>query len=298
AYHLQWRTFNYHKFYALIPETGKQALLRQRITSDFGPFTFGFSETALLSNRAPWFFYLPLPLVPVYAYQHIGFSVSDTPNLNSTANILMGADLVWRPNPNFQVYLEYLADDQPGLSFEDGKLVFAAADDNPWRIGCQGGIGWQQPFNLKALELYAEYTLIAHFTYSGINENYLNYTYKNYLIGDPLGPDAERLNLELVYNPSPSRRWNFAINRERHGEGELGDKWVHTEGQTLVFLTGIIETTTTVKIAATKFYPNCELTLAGGLSVVKNQDHQRGKTGYLPTFNLQTTWKNLRLVTQ
>ncbi len=298
GYNFTWHKLKYHKFYALVPETGKQMLLGQRATYQLGAFTFGFSETAILNPDAPWFFYLPIPFIPVYAYQHLGFSVTDTPNLNRTTNVLMAANLIWQPNPNYQVYLEYLADDQPGLSFDDnGKLTFAGLDKNPWRVGAQAGLGWKQPFNLEALELYAEYTLIAQYTYTGLDPE-LSYTYKNHLIGDPLGPDADRLNLEAVYKPTPSWQWNFSLSRERHGEGELGDKWVQADGQALVFLTGVVEKTNTLKISATKLTPDFELTMGCGISLINNHKHSPGKTSYLPSFSLQGTWKNLRLVTQ
>jgi hypothetical protein len=278
GYNFSWGNLKYQKFYALIPEDSFRGLLGQRATFDWGNFTFGVSETAVVNESAPLFYYNPLPFIPIYFDQFLGIRVYKISKINDAANVNIDADVAWQITPEIRVYGEYYADDRPGLKFfQHNDLETSKPWENPWRVGYQAGMEWERAFGQPDLVFYSEYTRIDQFTYTGLNQE-LSYTFAGRAMGDPLGPDADRLNLELVFNKTARSQWGIAWKRERHGEGKLGDVWHAVPGQTEVFLTGVVETTDEIAVTLTREMGVVKLSATLGVEQINNFNHISNKT--------------------
>ncbi len=278
GYHFTWGNLKYQKFYALVSESSYRALLGQRTTYDLGPFTFGFSETALANSQAPAYIYLPIPFIPVYFYQYLGDHTGG--DVNKKINNAVDFDITWQITDNLKFYVEYYMDDRPWWRWEDGHWVTPEWDRWWWKCGYQGGIQWNNAFNNPALTFYLEYTRIDDYTYTSWHPGEwmpgLDWTDHDRYMGDSLGPDADRWNLELVWRQSPEYQWSFAYQRVRHGEGKIGDHWTYVPGRTVVFLTGTVETTDLLGIGVTRKKGNYDFNITLGLAYINNADHIEG----------------------
>lgn len=295
AYAFSTKRLAYKKLYAWVP-VGDQfrLLLGQRATFDWGPFTFGFAETALARETAPNFYYLPLPLVPVGVYQLIAEQHLKIPEAEGALNLLAELDLTLRLGPNFKVYGGYLIDERPLPAWLEGITggEAPAAGEKPWKVGYQVGGEWNRPLGINGLSFYTEYTRINRYTYTA-EDPFFTYTYKGKLLGGPLGPDSDLLNLELV--TTGNEIWTFALayNRKRQGEGRIGDQWSGQPGQAEVFLTGTVETTDQLALTATKRMGlTDQVTLTLSLARITNNDHQPGAVALRPEIALsaQVSW--------
>jgi hypothetical protein len=285
-----WDRFelNYHKFYAWVGEADYRMLLGQRTTIDWKKFTLGFSETALVNKDAPPLYYLPIPFIPVYLYQNAG-SYLDYESPNSAGNMAMGFDLTWRATENLKLYGEYYMDDRPWPTLKSG-LAMPEWDRWWWKVGYQAGMEWKNAFHRENLTLYTEYTRISQYCYTSWHPNSgsadwtpgLDWTYKGYLIGDPLGPDADRFNLELVWEQSPEWQWDFAYILKRRGAGKIGDHWYYQPGKTEIFLTGTVEVTNIFDVTLTRKLNLWEYSLRLGVAGIEHQGNIRGETALEP----------------
>lgn len=297
AYAFSTKRLSYKKLYAWVPLNDEfRILLGQRATYDLGPLTFGFIETALVKEGVPDFYYLPIPLVPVAVYQLIDEHYLDATAGDKALKIRAELDLTLRLGPNLKLYGGYLIDERPLPAWLDGtaftKEVAQAGNHKPWKVGYQVGGEWNRPLGINGLSFYTEYTRINRYTYTA-EDPFFTYTYKGKLLGGPLGPDSDLLNLELV--TTGNEIWTFALayNRKRQGEGRIGDQWSGQPGQAEVFLTGTVETTDQLALTATKRMGlTDQVTLTLSLARITNNDHQPGAVALRPEIALsaQVSW--------
>lgn len=283
AYAFSTKRLAYKKLYAWVP-VGDQfrLLLGQRATFDWGPFTFGFAETALARETAPNFYYLPLPLVPVGVYQLIAEQHLKIPEAEGALNLLAELDLTLRLGPNFKVYGGYLIDERPLPAWLEGITggEAPAAGEKPWKVGYQVGGEWNRPLGINGLSFYTEYTRINRYTYT-TEDPFFTYTYKGKLLGGPLGPDSDQFNLELVTTNNDIWTFALAYTRKRQGEGHISDQWT---GQTKGFLTGTVKTTDQLAFTATKRMglSDDQVALTLSLARISNDGHQPGAVTLQP----------------
>jgi hypothetical protein len=283
AYSFSTKRLNYKKLYAWVPvEDHFRLLLGQRTTYDLGPFTLGFAETALAKEGAPDFYYLPLPLVPVGVYQLLAEHHLDLQEAKGALNLLAEVDLTIRLGANCKIYGGYLIDERPFLYWPEGASLtqweYQAPDRKPWKVGYQAGGEWNRPLGINGLKFYTEYTRINQFTYTA-KDPFFNYAYRGKILGGPLSPDSDQLNLELVTTANDTWEFGLAYTRRRQGEGRLGDQWTYQPGQTEVFLTGTVETTDQFALTAVKnlgLTNSDQVALTLSLARITNDDHQPG----------------------
>ncbi len=292
GYSFNWRNLNYHKFYALVTEDFFRVLHGHRLTYTWGGVTFGISETALTNDSAPWFYYLPLPM---YLHQFVAGRLLKIPEANVFANVAIDLDLTWQMRPNFKVYAEYYMDDRPWPHFDQNwHLVNPQWDRCWWKCGYQGGFAWEEAFGVPDLNFYAEYTRIDQYTYTswhpGAWRPGLDWTYRGRMIGEAMGPDSDRLNLELTWQPNPEWQYSFAYLKKRHGEGEIGDRWEYVPGQTVVFLTGNVETTDQLLIGASKMKQAFQWGGKIGIAYCNNVAHQIGQNSWQLQLSLYSSY--------
>jgi hypothetical protein len=119
----------------------------------------------------------------------------------------------------------------------------------------------------------------------------LSWTYKGRILGDPLGPDADRLNLELLWEKSPEWQWNFAYTLELRGAGTIGDEWRYQPGVTEIFLTETIETGNTLDVSLTRKYRDYEITLLLGAEHLNNAGNVDGADEINPRLTVWGTYR-------
>ena len=283
AYAFTTKRLNYKKLYAWVPiQKEFRLLLGQRATYDLGPFTFGFGETALVKAGCPDFYYLPLPLVPVGLYHLLAEDHLRLPEAKGALTLMAEFDLTLHLGDNFKIYAGYLIDEHPLLNLVDGASLTGgktpAPDRRPRKLGYQAGGEWNRPLGIDGLKFYTEYTRINQYTYTA-QEPFFNYTYKGKILGGPLGPDSDQLNLELVTTGHDTWEFGLAYSRRRQGEGHIGDQWTYQPGQTGVFLTGMVEITDQLALTAVKNLGptnSDQVALTISLARITNDDHQPG----------------------
>ena len=276
GYHFTWGILKAHKFYASVSESSYRMLIGQRATIDLGPFTLGASEEVLVNDQTPALFYVPIPFNP------------NSNTTNSSENKLVEADIAWRLNEDFKLYGQYFIDDIPMYGILNWTPS-PVSDQWPWRCGYQGGVEWQNAFHNPDLTLYTEYTKVNQYTYTHDNRK-LNWTYHGYYIGESLGPDADRINVELVWKQSPEWQWSFAYQRTRHGEGQIGDPYIHVPGQTNLCLTGVVEITDLLAVGVTRKHDNLEIGFTLGLANIQNADHVEGRQELTPKVSVNAKY--------
>ena len=183
--------------------------------------TLGINEFVLYSNRIePGYLN---PLLILYGEQ---FNRGDRDNVMWSFDLSL--HLLWK---NY-LYLEYLIDD----------YQYESTPPAPNKTGLIFGLHSTEPFNLPRLDLSFEYTKISKWVYT---HKYPQNTYTNYSIclGNPLGPDADRIDITL----KEYIKWNiitqFHFSYKRKGEGKIYESWETGMDPYPPFPSGIVEST-------------------------------------------------------
>lgn len=164
----------------------------------------GLSEVVLFGGEArnleiKWI----NPLIPYYATQW---------NTGEDNNILVSADFVIKPISKLSLYGQFLVDD------------FNYVDTNPNSLGYIGGFYISDPLGLSGTDLRAEYTRIDTWTYTHrVPEN--QYTHFGWIIGNPLGPDADQILLELSQMLGMDFRLKLMYTFVREGSNTVVDRF-------------------------------------------------------------------------
>jgi hypothetical protein len=164
------------------------------------------------------------PIVPYYVLQW---------NQKDKDNVLWSLDGEYRLFNGLRVYSEFLIDDFQYESNPPGA---------PNKLGLTVG-GQYVPSFLPGLDLHLEYSRATRYTYTHMYERnrYLN---RGRCIGFWLGPDADQLYAELGYFLTPWLQPSVYYDRERKGEGRIGETWHEgIDAKGLPFPSGIVQTT-------------------------------------------------------
>lgn len=221
------KSIHWEQFWAdLNDRAGSQRrLFGHRYEVSFGQLTLGGAETVVLSGDYSSDFYAPF--IPYYMIQH--YVLNNKNGKNTDSNIVVQFDFDWKQDDGSRFYGAAMIDDAPTTPPNESV---------PGRVGLQ--LGFAKPELLGHWGLRGEYTGITRYTYTYLVEAG-DYTGPDLLIGNPLGPDAERWRLEC-FRPL-NEEWNLAvrIDLEQRGEGRFGDRWTIADGGGYHFLEGIVE---------------------------------------------------------
>ena len=182
-----------------------------------------------------------------------------------------------RPKGDLEIYGELLVDD-----FQiDNK---SPADKEPFEGGFLLGQRLYNPLGLDGSLLRVEWARVEPFTFNQVRP-WNRYLYKGQVLGYPLGPDAQSLDLEFRYWMSEQLTWSFFYRREEQGETRVTDPWpVPITGPTSTtpfpefdhVPTGVVERRSRI---ATEFWihpkPGIDLRLNGGYLDVQNVENVR-----------------------
>lgn len=218
-------------------------------------------------NRAPEAAYL-IPVNIYYAAQW---------NTGKNDNLLGNFTIGLRPRRDLEIYGELLVDD-----FQIDHS--SPADKEPFEGGYLVGQRLYNPLGLDGSLLRVEWAKVEPYTFNQVIP-WNRYLYKNEIIGFPLGPDAQSLDLEFRYWRSDQMTWTFRFRRDERGETRVTDPWpVPIDGPTEAnpfpehdhVPTGVVETRNRTG-AELWLHPHAgvDLRLSGGYLDTQNVENVR-----------------------
>ena len=223
---------NFTKFFSLLDTLDEQNRYFSGQRLEYKPFdalTLGLSETVIISEDSSILFYNPIPFIPPYYATWWIAGMFEPQEVN--CNVALDAEI--NLTQKIKLYGEWMADD----------FIFHP-DVNPYpnRTGFLAGVYFADPLGKGNTDFRIEYTHINNYVYFP-GHSWQDYLYQGEFIGNPLGPDADQLYLELTHNLSDRLNLSLSYNQERHGEGQVGtplpsDPVIANED---IFLSGIIE---------------------------------------------------------
>lgn len=172
---------------------------------------FGFTETVVYHRSSfPELQYVN-PLIPYYLAEH---------NLGQDDNTLWNFSLVTHPGAGVRLYGEFLIDD----------VQYQRSARAPDKLGGIAGIHIADPLGIPDSDLKCEYTRLNKWVYThrDTKDKYVN---SGVPIGEPLGPDSDRLALRLCHRPAASLEIGLGYTYCRHGEGTVNVPWEDEDGE-------------------------------------------------------------------
>ena len=166
--------------------------------------TLGVAEGVFYNRRLPELGYLN-PILPYYATQR---------NVDKDDNIFWHLDFSTLPKDGIKVYGELLIDD----------FQYSERDSFPDKLGGLIGFQWFNPLGIRDTDLQGEVGRIQKWVYTHRKSDN-SYLHEEELLGDGIGPDAERIHLLLT------KRWTKRLSTIlkgvsiRHGEGRDFVPW-------------------------------------------------------------------------
>lgn len=115
-------------------------------------------------------------------------------NLNSSDNVLVGANAKWNLLHRFQIYGQIVLDE-----FNFNLLL---KNEGWWgnKYGLQLGAKYVDAFGVNGLFLQGEYNKVRPFTYS--HKEFANYSHANQALAHPLGANFQEFHLQVRYELS------------------------------------------------------------------------------------------------
>lgn len=218
----------FHAFHALLEYReigtekdllpGDQAYLAaHRVVFAGSRGSVGLNEVVVYSSGIPDPAYLN-PLLPYYLSQH---------NERANDNILWSLDFAFRPIGGLEIYGECLIDD----------LQYDRSAANPDKYGLTlGEVYYSHAFGFD-YELTVEYSRVTKWTYTHKRVEH-RYAHDGRSIGFDLGPDADRVLVDVACHPSP--RWSVGVEfeRSRKGDGTVTEAFVSDDDKAPAFPSG------------------------------------------------------------
>jgi hypothetical protein len=129
-----------------------------------------------------------------------------------TDNLTLGADFSYRFSPGAKVY--------GAVFFDDLQKFSPGAFSN--QVGLQLGGHWVSPLGIRDVDLRLEFAHIEPYTYAH-NFDINSYTHFRYVLGHPLGPNADHLYMELNWLTNRWTQLTAYVDRTREGDNYQQD---------------------------------------------------------------------------
>jgi len=272
AYTLRWRGVRFTSMYAWL-QTDKRMVVH-RFEYVASRWKLGLSEGVVSADTNDIFPYLAAPVAFYYIMQW---------NKWQDENILWSADATVL-FPPVRFYAELLVDD---FAYEPAT--------GPHKVGGTIGSEWVSIL-ASEVDLRADYTAISKWTYAQRHVNQ-NYTFRGRILGDDLGPDADRTRLVLTWRIVPRLSLKLKGYYERHGEGDVwhdfADDGAHDrETYHPPFPSGVVERRLGAEAGLRcVFLGRSFISLKGGVENVVNTDHVEGATETRPVLESDIYWE-------
>lgn len=151
-------------------------------------------------------------VIPFSLAQRLLQQEGDTLNVHRN-NVVVSADVAWRPADGTRVYAEFLLDD-----------AHAATADVPnkyaWQLGLDGA--WTRGYS--RLTWNAEYTWLSRFVYTSFFGR--AFTAQSLPLGFATGPDARRLRTRVTWDPGVDWQLTGLVSRTWKGGNGLDEPFV------------------------------------------------------------------------
>lgn len=274
---------NFTKFFSLLDSLDGQNRYFSGQRLEYKPFdalTLGLSETAIISQDSSILFYNPLPFIPPYYVTWWIASMFSPQEVN--CNVALDAEI--NLTQKIKLYGELMADD---------IIFFPEENPYPNRTGFLAGAYFADPLGKGNTDFRIEYTHINNYVYFPTHP-WQDYLYQGEYIGNPLGPDADQLYLELTHRLSDKFNLSLSYNHERHGEGQVGiplpsDPEIANEN---IFLSGIIEKQQAYQAEISyTVSPQWELSASATLENIENKDNTIGEKENNTYFQLELNYQ-------
>jgi len=235
----------------------------------------GITETARY-HAAGW---QPLYLVGVIPYVLVQrLTAQDNPDSADAVrnNVMVAADIAWRPATGTRLYGELLIDD-----------LHSKTSANPDKLGFQ--LGWEGVgvIGRSRVSWDGEYTRLSRYVYTSYFGR--SYVAQGQPIGYPTGPDAERLALRGAWDTGPDWQIGARISQTRHGEGSIDKPYVPgtPKGDPFSF-EGVVERERVAE-AGLRWWPasGVDLSAWAGYRWLENAGHVVGASRDTPTAMLE-----------
>ncbi len=221
----RWRKFRFVFAHANLRAAQRKFLAAHRLeVMPFSNFLFGVGESVIYGKRSAEFEYLN-PLMLYHAAEHL---------LGDKDNNVLTLDFSYFPKRGLKLYGEIFIDDL-SLEFPIGtyfgnKLAYLA------------GAFWVQPFGWRTADLRFEYARIDPFVYTHDDSTNV-YENDGEALGGRFGPNADRVLMQLGYQPHRDVRFVTRLHFERNGRGSLFQPHLETDGPSKGFLKGTVAQT-------------------------------------------------------
>ncbi len=216
----RWRKFRFVFAHANLRATQRKFLAAHRLeVMPFSKLLIGVGESVIYGNRAAEFEYLN-PLMLYHAAEHL---------LGDKDNNVLTLDFSYFPRRGVKLYGEIFIDDLslefPLGTYFGNKLAYLV------------GAFWVQPFGWREADVRLEYARLDPFVYT--HEDSVN-VYENDRegLGARFGPNADRLAVQLAYQPHRDVRFSNRVQFQRNGRGDLFQPHRESDGLAKGFLKG------------------------------------------------------------
>ena len=262
SYQITIPSIRYDRFVSPLECNMNRWLFGQRLEGKVKSLEVGVWELMLCSKDVFYGYFLPVPIIPLYAVQHIANKLNE--EFDNNSNAMVGVDFKYYISDFGEVYGELLIDDFPQKS----------EYDNPKKIG--GLFGIRYDFSDK-ITIWSEYIRINNFVYTHKNP-YNRYLYQDQPLGHWLGMDGDlcAIRMNQIVNENTKIYYQFDIIRK--GEGDYDDNWKWEYNSNYDFLTGIVENSYQLHGKVEHdVSENLELTMSAIIGQSINTDHLENK---------------------
>ncbi len=263
-YQITLPLINYTNFMSPLERETNRWLFGHRLEGKLSSFQIGIWEMMLCSDEIFPGYYIPIPLFPLYAKQHISYKLFDR-TYDTNSNAMLGIDFKYKMPGIGEVYGELVIDDFPQ------KREY----HNPKKAG--GLLGFSYNFS-KHVEVWTEYVRINNFVYTHRNPTN-RYLYHGQSFGHWLGMDGDLFAIGLNQDINKNNRVYWQINSIRKGEGTYEDNWNIEFEDNNEFLTGIIEKSLELQVKLEhNFSPSFQTDVSTVIGRSQNANHQENLT--------------------
>ncbi|KPJ53393.1 hypothetical protein AMJ39_04805 [candidate division TA06 bacterium DG_24] len=221
-------------------------------------FDVGIAEAVLYGAERPEPLYLN-PLSPYLVAQMVR---------GRDDQILWSVDLSWQALDGVRLYGEFLIDD---WQYEKDPPVM------PDKFGYLAGCYLADPLGLQDTDVRCEYARLDKWVYT--QEQIENtYEHRGAIIGHELGPDADRLDIEMEHRLLPFLGIEAGYRATRHGEGDVHLPFEIERGTAFPpFPSGIVERKDALWLGGwAEVGARLDLAAEGSWQGTKNPDHDDG----------------------
>lgn len=221
---VNWRLFQFTYVHAHLRAAPRRYFAGHRLDVALGKRgRLGIYEGVIYAGRNMEWQYLN-PLMPYHIAEH---------QLGDRDNNVLGVDFsfhLWRAT---KFYGEIFADDL-SLEFPIGEY---------WgnKLAYLFGAFVARPLGWRDADLRVEYTRVDPFVYTHHDSSNV-YAHSGESLGSRLGPNADRISIELGYQPHRDVRFISSFLHDRKGRGNLFTSHRDEEGSSKGFLKGTLET--------------------------------------------------------